>query len=79
MAEITVLPAPTNPAWRDIATGKINKPWELLALKIMLTRLRNELRTDSSPPNTEKCAQEVRAFFVKNLRVAQRDLRQIFS
>jgi hypothetical protein len=79
MAEITVLPPATDQRWRDIATGKIVKPWNMLALKIMMTRIANSTKADPSPANVDKCAQEIRAFFEKNMKLAQQDLAAVFS
>lgn len=77
MAETAILPPKTDPRWRDVALGKISGPWQMLALKILLTRVQGSLNADASPANLDKCAQEIYAFFEKNLKLAQKDLAAI--
>jgi len=79
MSDVTVLPAITNPCWRKLATGNANGPWSLLALKILLTRIRTDLGRDASEANIEKCTKEIRGFFEKNLKVAKADLHKILN
>lgn len=77
MPEITTLPPKTDQHWKDVATGKINHPWESLALKIMMTRIVNATKADPSPATVEKCAGEIHDFFEKNMKTAQHDLAAI--
>lgn len=79
MAEITSLPPKTDQHWRDVATGKISKPWEMLALKILMTRITTSTAADPSPANVDKCAAEIHDFFEKNMKLAQKDLAGIFG
>jgi hypothetical protein len=78
MSELTV-PPKTASCWRDIATGKIVKPWEALALKIMMMRISNTVKADPSAANVDKCAGEIYEFFVKNQKIAQKDIASILS
>lgn len=73
------LPPPSAACWRDAATGKTSKPWQMLALKIMMTRLVSSTKTDPSPANVEKCAKELYDFFEKNGKLAQADLSALVS
>jgi hypothetical protein len=79
MPDLIPLPLSSHRCWKDIVTGKIDKKWDSLALKIMMTRISNDIRQDSSPATIEKFAKEVRAFFEKNAYAAQRDLQKIVS
>ncbi len=79
MAEITSLPPKSDPRWRDIATGKLTKPWQSLALKIMITRIGSSVKADPSDANTQKGADEIYDFFAKNMKIAQADLQSIFG
>ena len=74
MAEITVLPPITDRRWSDVATGKVKKPWTMLAAKILITRVNHVTMVDPSPATVQKSAQEVRAFFEKNIKAAQKDI-----
>ena len=76
---VSSIPPKTDQIWRDIATGKVSKPWQMLALKIMLTRIANVTKTDSSPATLDKAAEEIHDFFEKNMALAQADLTALFS
>ena len=71
------MPAKTAQVWQDVATGKIAKPWESLALKIMMTRITAETKRDPTPATIQKCAEEIYSFFEKNIKIAQNDLAGI--
>jgi len=71
------LPARNDPRWRDVATGRISRPWNTLAMKIMMTRILRETGTDPSVSNVGRCSDEIYAFFEKNLKIAQADLALI--
>jgi hypothetical protein len=79
MFDITSLPPLSHASWRGVASGKITKPWSALAVRIMMTRICSETRRDPSSANIDKCAQEIRSFYAKNLQIAQTDLRAIFG
>lgn len=73
------VPPITDPRWRDVATGKIVRPWKLLAVKIMMTRIIGLTRADPSPAVISGCVQEIHSFFAKNAQIAQDDLTSIFG
>lgn len=73
------LPARSDACWRDVATGRINRPWNMLAMKIMMTRIVRETGVDPSASNVGRCADEIYEFFEKNLKIAQADLALICS
>jgi hypothetical protein len=79
MAVYTAVPAKTDPRWRDVVSGKIVKPWQMLALKIMITRFITSIKADPSPANIQARVDEIHAFFEKNLKLAQADLTAIFG
>ncbi|HTI01935.1 MAG TPA: hypothetical protein VL752_13395 [Acidisoma sp.] len=78
MAFMSVPPI-TDQRWRDVATGKIARPWKLLAVKIMMTRILGLTKADPSPTTVNGCVQEIHSFFVKNAQIAQDDLAAIFG
>ena len=73
-----VLPSRLDPRWRDIATGKRGGNWHMLAVKLMMQRIRSEVQADPSTANVMKCAGEIHTFFEKNQKIAGADLDQIF-
>lgn len=78
MALISVPPI-TNPRWRDVVTGKIARPWKLLAVRIMMTRIAGLTKGDPSSDMVSRCVQDLHSFFEKNARIAQDDLASIFE
>ena len=50
----------------------------MLAVKLMMQRIRSEMQADPSPANAMKCAGEIHAFFEKNQKIAGADLAEIF-
>lgn len=79
MAAVMSVPPITDQRWRDVATGKIARPWKLLAVKIMMTRVTGLTRADTSPATLSNCVQEIHSFFTKNFQIAQEDLASIFG
>ena len=60
------LPSRLDPRWRDVAVGKLGGNWHMLAVKLMMQRIRSEMQADPSPGNITKCAGAVHDFFEKN-------------
>lgn len=77
-ATMNVLPSRLDPRWRDIAVGKLGGNWHMLAVKLMMQRIRSEVHADPSSANITKCAGEIHNFFEKNQKIAGADLDQIF-
>lgn len=75
---MNVLPSRLDPRWRDVASGKRGGNWHMLAVKLMMQRVRTEMQTDPSPANAMKCAGEIHDFFEKNQKIAESDLNEIF-
>ena len=72
------LPSRLDPRWRDVAVGKLGRNWRLLAVKIMMQRIRTATQADPSTANVVKCAGEIHDFFEKNQKIAGADLDEIF-
>jgi hypothetical protein len=75
---MNVLPSRLDPRWRDVATGKLGGNWRLLAVKLMMQRIRTATHADPSPANVMKCAGEIHDFFEKNQKIAGADLAELF-
>jgi hypothetical protein len=77
MSEMITPPPSTDPHWQSVATGKINRPWSALGMKIMMMRIQRDTASDPSAANIQKCAGEIHTFFQKNWKIAQDDLAAI--
>ncbi len=75
---MSVLPSRLDPRWREIALGKLGGNWHMLAVKLMMQRIRTDVQADPSIANVMKCAGEIYAFFEKNQKIAGADLDAIF-
>ncbi len=76
-----MIPPAWDKRWLEIVNGKRRHEFEFMAAKFFLTRWKRLLVQDNSPANLTRCAQELRALFVKNhaLPSAQRDLKRLFG
>lgn len=79
MSEPKPLPSATDPRWRDIVTGKTTRPWKMLALKILMTRIVQTMQDNPSPETIAANIEELHAFFVKNRQAARDDLASLFD
>lgn len=75
------VPSIENRLWSDVVSGKLACELNFLALKILLGRLNLIVRQDPAPSNVQKCAKELREFFLKNAGMpsAQRDLETLLK
>jgi hypothetical protein len=73
------LPPASHPTWSEIVTGKKKVVFELLAARMLLTRLRMNLARDKSPEAVAQCATQLREIFLQNgaLPGAKRDLEKL--
>ncbi len=73
------IPSSADPVWRDIITGKVKIQFDLVAVKILHGALTRSFARDPSPRRLEKCAADLREFFVQNAQqpAAQADLKKI--
>jgi hypothetical protein len=64
----------------DLVLGNINIDFDFLALKIMLSRLRQRVKMEPSPTTIQGCVNELQSFFVKfgHLPKTQQDMEKIF-
>ena len=73
------IPSSADPIWRNIIIGRVNIQFDLVAVKILQGALTLSYARDPSPHRLEKCAGDLREFFVQNAQqpAAQRDLQKI--
>jgi len=67
--------------WIDTITGKIDCEFEFLALKIVLSRLRLNLKHDSSTEAYRKYIDDLKSLFIRSQKIpsAQNDLKKIIG
>ncbi len=67
--------------WIDIITEKINCDYESLALKILLGRLKIDIKHNSSAEAFQRYADELKSFFIRTQKMpsSQKDLQEIIS
>ena len=73
------IPSLTHPIWRDLITGRAGIQFELVAARVLHGALARSYARDPSPGRLERCAGNLREFFVQNARrpSAQKDLEKI--
>jgi hypothetical protein len=74
-----MIPPASDPHWRNVVTGSISFQPSMLALQILLTRLKTAVERDQSPGNVSRAIGELRAYFEKYEAIAADDLAQIFG
>ncbi|MFA7330058.1 MAG: hypothetical protein WC326_03185 [Candidatus Delongbacteria bacterium] len=76
-----LVPPPTHPLWVQVFSGRRKPDLQLLATKILVSRLSMTYQQDPTPGTLEQCVQDLREFFEKNqaLPKAQADLRAMFT
>ena len=75
------VPPISNLAWSDIVSSKAKYEFEFLATKLVLRHLTYQVKGDPSARTVQRCAQELRDIFIRNvdLSCVQRDLIKIFG
>lgn len=76
VAEPHVAPV-THPLWGQLASGELRPTYTCLALKLMMIRIRHD--HERRPETRAALAEEVRRFFIANMRFAAADYRAIFG
>ncbi|MBI5470844.1 MAG: hypothetical protein HY961_00720 [Ignavibacteriae bacterium] len=74
-----MLPPITNQKWKELALGQNQYQFQMLAAKILMNRIKQSTKADPSPQNVSKCIQELFDFFLKNEKLAQKDISQLFG
>jgi len=74
-----IIPEESNHCWIRAISSEEYPKYELLATKIILGRLALIYEMDPSPQTAQKCAAELRNFFIwnKDIPKAQADLQKI--
>jgi hypothetical protein len=75
------IPDISNKIWTDIVTGRLSMTFDLLAIKILLARLKLNVQLDPEGTLVEQSARELRELFVRcgHLPNARKDLIKIIE
>jgi hypothetical protein len=74
-----MIPDINDVGWENLILGKGQYQFHLLSVKILMSRIYVSIKQDSSQENIDKCKRQVYEFFVKNERIGQKDLLEIFK
>ena len=76
-----IIAAESHPCWMKAISGQGPKDLGFLATKLVLSRLNQAYKRDSSSDNLRRCVAELIAFFNKNsnLPKVQEDLKKIME
>ena len=75
------IPSEFHPGWLKAISGQGTLEFECLATKVIMGRLSQTYKRDSSPPTAKKCVAELRDYFEKNSKLpkVQNDLAKIIG
>lgn len=73
-----MIPDITDKRWETFLINIDKYHFQLLSLKILMSRIKLILKNDTTNENIERCKHEVYDFFVKNEKISKLDLSQIF-
>jgi hypothetical protein len=74
-----MIPPVTDRNWEELVLQKKPYQFHLLSVKIMMSRVYRGIQQDPSKQNVQKYINDVYDFFVKNEKISQKDLEQIFK
>jgi len=69
----------SDPHWKYLVVGKLNCKFELLAVKLLMNRIRVKISLGDDEETVNDCINEVHNFFKKNEKYAEKDLLKIFE
>jgi hypothetical protein len=76
---VKMVPSVIDKKWKELVLGQKSYQFNLLSIKIMMSRILIKIKKDASPANIDSCIKEIHEFFMKNEKICQRDLNQIFG
>jgi hypothetical protein len=67
--------------WRKVLLSDYNYQFKFLAIQILLSRLKQKIKADSSPVQMASCINEIKSFFIKyeSLPPVREDLQRILE
>ncbi len=75
------IPDANNEKWQSLILGIENIDFEFFPVKLLLARLKLQVKRDPSQETVDKCVSELRELFIKNQHIpkAKKDLDKIFK
>lgn len=81
MAQQGQIPESTNQKWQALILGIENVNFDFFPAKLLLARLKLQVKRDPNPEVIDQSVSEIRELFVKNQHIpkAKKDLDKIFK
>lgn len=73
------LPARSDPRWTALTQAEHTPPVQLLALKLLLTRVGQDVKRDPSVATVNRASDELYEFFVRNAQMVAGDAKTLFE
>ena len=73
------VPPTTDPRWSALVSNGTTLHLKVLALQLMLTRVKWQVKADPSPATLKKKVDELAEFFAKNSRKLEADTIALFG
>lgn len=74
-----MIPEITDSRWDNLILNEDRYQFHLLSLKILMSRIYRKVKQDCSASTIEQCKREVYDYFLKNEKISQKDIVQIFE
>jgi hypothetical protein len=74
-----MIPDINDERWDTLILNRGDYQFHLLSVKILMSRVYINIKKDPTDENINKCKNEVYEFFIKNEKISQNDLLQIFD
>ena len=68
------IPPLNDKRWKELVIGNIDFKFEFLAIKILLFRIRLNLKKDNSPEKIKKSIEDLRNLFLKTIKIFGEDV-----
>ncbi len=79
MSSIVQFPNKSDPRWTALVTNGTTRPIKVLAVKLMLMRMSQDVKRDPSATTISKNIDEIYGFFSKNTKMVETDTVTLFS
>jgi len=79
MSSTIQFPTKSDPRWTLLVTNGTNRPIKVLAVKLMLMRMSQDVKRDPSLTTISKNIDELFGFFSKNAKMVEADTATLFS
>jgi len=74
-----MVPPKNHSQWSSLVAGRVDCKFGNTAASMLLARLQNDIKADSTPGAMVNATDEMHAFFVKYERMMEQKIRAIFD